>query len=246
MQRAGGHHPLSAAGGLRDVGPYRNSAPYFAALMALAIPAFWPAYLYVDKVERDWHVHVHGIALLLWGALLVAQPFLIWRGKWSLHRALGKVSFVLAPVVVVSTVLLAHHRLRQSINPEQAYFFYLQLGLIALFALAYVQAIRQRRVPALHARYMICTGLTMFDPIVARLLFFYFGVGFPQVQLITYAIIDAILLYLWKRDRDAGKGIAVFPGMLAAFVTMQVPTFFLFKTAAWLSFTKAFAAVPLP
>ena len=237
---------MSAARSSRDVGGYRNSAPFFAVLMLLAIPAFWPSYLNVDKAERDFHVHLHGATLLLWGMMLVVQPWLIYRGQWNLHRALGKISYVLAPLVVVSTLLLANHRLKQQITPEQIYFFYVQIGLTALFALAYTQAIRNRRWPVVHARYMICTGLTLFDPIVARLLFFFGGMGVPEIQVVTYATIDAILLYLWKRDRDSGKDIQVFPRMLTAFVVMQVPTFFLYKTTAWLAFTQWFAALPLP
>jgi hypothetical protein len=234
------------AGSTRDVGPFRYSAPFFAALMLLAIPAFWPSYLHVEKVEPDYHVHLHGIALFLWGMMLIAQPSFIYLGWWNLHRAVGKLSYVLAPLVVVSTLLLGNYRLKQSITTEQLYFFYLQFALLGLFTLAYVQAIRHRRSPPLHARYMACTALTMFDPIVARIIYNYIGIDYPWMQAITWLMIDAILLWLWKRDRDRGQDIQVFPRMLAAFVVLQVPTFFLYKTAEWLAFTQWYAALPLP
>lgn len=225
---------------------YRNTAPFFALLVALAVPAFWPSYLRAEKAEADFHVHLHGIAMLLWGVMLIAQPWLIRIGRWKLHRKLGKASYVLAPLVVVSTLLLARYRLTQPYPADQLYFLYVQLGLTAVFTVAYAQAIRHRKSPAVHARYMVCTALAMFDPIMARIVYNHFGIDYPFMQMLTWLMIDAILLYLWKRDVDSGSGIRVFPGMLAAFALMQVPTFFLYKTAAWAGFAKWYAALPLP
>lgn len=230
----------------RDPGGYARSAPWFALLLLLAIPAFWPTYLYVDKVERDWHVHAHGLALFLWSAMLIAQPLLIRSGRWNLHRSLGKLSYGLAPAVVVSTILLGSYRLKNGISEELLYFLYVQAQLLLLFSFAYVQAIRHRHAPALHSRYMACTALAMLDPIMARLIFNVSALNWPGLQVITWLMIDAILLYLWKRDADAGTGITVFPRMLAAFAALQVPTFFLYKTEAWAAFAKAYAALPLP
>ena len=112
--------------------------------------------------------------------------------------------------------------------------------------MAYAQAIRHRGSAAVHARYMICTALTLVDPIVARLLYIGLGIEPPYMQLITYALVDAILLYLWRRDLRHGNGIQVFPGMLALFVLAEVPTFVLPGTAAWQAFANAYASLPLP
>ena len=229
-----------------DLGGYRSAAPFFVVLVLLAIPAFWPSYLHPKSVEADFHVHLHGIAMLLWSAMLVAQPWLIHAGKWKLHRQLGKVSYGLAPLVVVSTLLLARYRLTQAYPPEQLYFLYVQLGLIALFAIAYTQAIRYRKSPAVHARYMVCTALTLVDPIVARLLDICCGIEPPLLQAITYAMVDAILLCLWNRDRRLGSNAKVFPGMLAAFIVVEIPTFILPGLPAWHAFAKWYAALPLP
>jgi hypothetical protein len=235
-----------APSALRDPGPFRKSAPWFALLMLLAVPAFWPSYLYVEKVERDWHVHLHGFALFAWGTMLVVQPWLISKGNWALHRRIGKLSYLLAPLVVASTILLGSYRLKAELGTSQLYFLWVQAALLALFTLAYVQAIRHRRAPALHARYMACTALAMLDPIMARIVYNHAGIDFPILQVLTWLMIDAILLYLWKRDAERGNGIRVFPGMLAAFVVMQVPTFFLYKTEAWAGFARWYAALPLP
>jgi hypothetical protein len=149
-------------------------------------------------------------------------------------------------MVVVSTLLLGNYRLKAQVTPELLYFLYVQAQLLVVFVVAYVQAIRHRHESALHARYMVCTALAMLDPIMARIVYNHAGIDFPILQVLTWLMIDAILLYLWKRDAERANGIRVFPGMLAAFVVMQVPTFFLYKTEAWAGFARWYAALPLP
>jgi uncharacterized membrane protein len=163
-----------------------------------------------------------------------------------LHRQLGKLSYALAPMVVISTLLLAHYRLQSARSYDQVYFLWVQLGLIALFAVAYAQAIRHRRSAGIHARYMICTALAMLDPIVARLLNIVFGLDIPEVQVWTYGMIDAVLVALWLRDNRTGNGILVFPGMLAAYLVMELPTFALPQTTAWAAFVEFYSLLPLP
>src|SRR6266550_7517516 len=100
---------------------YRTTVFYFFGLLALALAGFWPTY-FVPKFEADWHVHLHGVAMFLWVLLLIAQAGLVRARQLPLHRALGKVSYGLVPVIVVSTLLLAHYRMKQGLTEELLYF----------------------------------------------------------------------------------------------------------------------------
>ena len=225
---------------------YRASPFFFAALLIAAIPAFWPSYLFPKKYEADWHVHLHGIAMLLWMLMLIAQSSLARARAFAAHRALGRTSFVLVPVIVASTLLLAHYRMRSGINRELLYFFYVQLALMVQFLVAYYFAIVNRRTPQVHMRFMVCTALALVDPILARLLNIHLGIEPPLMQLITYGFIDLVLVALIIHDRMGGHYARAYEGMLALFVVTQAPTFFITGTKEWLAFTKAFAKLPLP
>ena len=225
---------------------YRAAPFFFVALLAAAIPAFWPSYLFPKKYETDWHVHLHGIAMFLWMLLLVVQSTLATRGGLGAHRALGKTSFVLVPVIVVSTLLLAHYRMRSGLNKELLYFFYVQLALLVQFVVAYFFAILNRGMSQVHMRFMACTALALVDPILARILFNHFGVEPPLMQLITYGFIDLVLVALIVHDRMERHYSRAYEGMLVLFVVTQLPTFFLTGTREWIAFTKAFAKLPLP
>jgi hypothetical protein len=222
----------------------RRAVFFFAALLLLSIPAFWPSYLFPPKPIPEARVHLHGLLMLAWMLLLIIQGGLIRGGNRPLHRALGRISYVLVPLIVVSTLSVLHLRLNQKIDAELLYFLYIILSLTAVFAFSWAMAMRNRATPAVHARYMICTALALVDPILGRVVFFHAGIEPPGMQVVTYALVDAILLWLAYRDR--ASGIRVFPFMLAVFVMVQIPTFFIFRLEAWPKFAQWLAALPLP
>ena len=225
---------------------YRASVFYFVLLFGLSIAAFWQTYFFPPKYEKDWHVHLHGIAMFAWMVLLTTQAWLIRAGHRPVHRKLGKISYVLVPVMVVSTILLAHHRLQSGVTDELVYFLAVQGALIATLSLAYGLAMWNRKRPVLHMRYMLCAALPLIDPILARLLFFHAGMQYPAAQAVTYGVTDAILALLAWSDRKNPEGRRVYLVMLAIFVASQLPTFFLYRMPWWTEFTRAFAALPLP
>ena len=151
----------------------------FVLFFLAALVAFWPEYL--SRLPRGGiYRHFHAGLMTLWFALLIAQPLLVRTGRRPLHRMLGKSSFVLAPLAVVSMVLLTHVRLQEVTDASMRALAILPLAMATLFAVAYALAIRYRHQPALHARYMICTGLALVDPVGARLLGYYLPFALPD------------------------------------------------------------------
>lgn len=221
----------------------------FAALLAVAIFAFWPSY-FSRLPAATGYMHLHAAVMALWMLLLVTQPLLIRARRNDLHRRIGRAAFVLAPLAVVTSLLLAHSRLAPldaAARAEAAPFIYLPLQAAALFGLTASLALAYRRSPALHARYMICTALTLIDPVVARIL----GFRFPPLDndlhyaLIGFAITDAILLALLLTDGRSRPGRSVYGAMLVVFGLVHLGYFTVAQTEAWRAFVEAFRALPL-
>ena len=225
----------------------RALAWWFVVLLLASLPAFWPSYFTAPPFQGDFlHVHLHGFAMFAWLGLLVAQAFLIRAGRRPLHRALGKVSYALVPVIVASTLLLAHYRLRQGPPGEELlYFFCVQLGLLVAFVFAFAMAIHHRREAPLHMRYMAGTALAVVDPILARILAIHLGVNPPLMQVATYALVLGALAFLGWRERAAPHARA-WVAMLVVFAVALLPTFFLPQSAAWRAFAESFSRLPLP
>lgn len=78
---------------------------WFAAFLLLALIAFWPTYL--SRIGASTaYTHLHAVTAVLWMMMLVAQPAAIRARRLDLHRGLGKISFGLVPLIVLSVVLL--------------------------------------------------------------------------------------------------------------------------------------------
>lgn len=230
---------------------FRSSGFWLAALVLAALAAFWPGYISKPAASVDAHTHLHAVVMALWCALLVAQPLLVRAGRTALHRRLGLLAYGLGPLVVVSSLLLAHARFRakdEAAFQAEAFSLYLPLSAAVLFGVAWALGIACRRVPALHARFMLCTALVLFDPVFGRVLFYYFP-ALPHellYQALTYGATDLVLLGLIARERRQGQRSVAFPAMLAVFVPAHVLWFTWAQSAAWRPVAEWFRGLPLP
>lgn len=223
-----------------------RSAPYFAALLVVALIAFWPSYL--SRVSSgNGYTHLHALTATTWLLLLIAQPAAIHARRLTLHRLLGRASYVIAPLVVVSMVLLAHRNTSVAgLSDLDRLGVYVPLSLAALFGLSYALAIVTRRTMALHARFMVCTGLTLIDPVGVRLLFWAHPTPSWRYQWATFALTDLIFLALIWRERQMRSARLVFPVMLGLFVIAQAIFLFdWYQTPLWERFVRWFLALDL-
>lgn len=235
---------------VRSGGVPRGVSLAFALLLVLAVVAFWPQYFARLPLDVDAYVHFHAVMMIAWVALLIVQPWLIRTGRRPLHRALGRASFVVVPLAVAASVLLAHkrfHLMDDGSFEREAGFAFLPLGAIAVFAAAWVLAMVFRRNMALHARFMIGTGLPLIDPVVARLVFLYWRPGSDALayQMIGFAVTDLLLLALIWLERHQRAGRAAFPVLLALLLAVHVFWFTGTHTEAWQAIARAFYALPL-
>ena len=230
---------------------FTRSGPYFAGLLLLAFVAYWPSY-FSRMLSADHYTHFHASLAVLWILMLAAQPTLIRMRRLALHRLLGALSYVLAPLIVVSIVLLGHSKIKGLTGEAyaiQTYILYLQVSLTVLFGLSYALAIYTRHTVALHARLMVCTAFTLIDPVVIRLMF-WLGSRTPtwNYQWVTFGLTDLVILALivLERRRGARNGRWVFPAALAVFVLAQIPALFgLTFAPPWQEFARWFAVLPL-
>jgi hypothetical protein len=225
----------------------RSAVWWFAGLALATIPAFWPSYFAAPPFRDDFvHVHLHGIAMFSWMALLLAQATLI-RRRGQFHRTLGKISYGLAPLIVASTLLLAHYRLQHgTFAPDLLYFFYVQLALLSLFVGCWGFAMLRRREPAIHSRFIVLATLALVDPVLARLLYLHAGLDFPATQVVTYGVVISLMAALAWSDRRRPELLRLEFAALVVFLALLLPTFFVPQTAAWKDFAVAYSRLPLP
>src|SRR6267154_3499544 len=94
---------------------YLRSYLYFIIFFLFVLVGFWFTYFVKILDMENYRVHVHGIMLLLWCAMLIVQPYLIRTKRYVWHRSMGTFSYALVPLMLVTTLDLFHFRLRDSL-----------------------------------------------------------------------------------------------------------------------------------
>lgn len=198
---------------------YYNLGYWFLLLIALVIAGFYTFYFTVFFQPKELILYIHFALMTLWIVVLMTQPFLIKYTRLALHRALGKISYVLVPIVLFSAfsmirdayynvvadlqqkaaqlnTSLIFHQTATSVAIAFYYFF--------LFGLFYTLAVLNKRNAAIHARYMLATALTLLGPSVDRIVFFNLKLpAYIAYELPTLILIDFILaLLFWKDYKD--------------------------------------------
>jgi hypothetical protein len=239
---------------------YRLSPRFFVVFLALTVWAFWPSYFSRLFEQPTLLHHAHGIVLALWLVLLVVQAQLIRTQRRPLHRQLGKLSYVLAPAVVVVTTAFVHQRMAPALAafPDLPapllHSLALMLLSLAAFAIFYGLAMANRRDSQTHARWMVCTVFPMFTPVTDRLIAAHMqsliGMlprieGNPVLPVVGFAAADLILLALSWWDWRVNRRRDVFPVALAVLLAYHVGTLTLHRVPAWNAFGKWFLGLPL-
>jgi hypothetical protein len=238
---------------------YRHSPRFFVVFLALTVWAFWPSYFARLFEQPTLLHHAHGIVLASWLIMLVAQAQLIRTQRRSLHRQLGKLSYVIAPAVVIVTTAFVHQRMAglagiPRLPAPVLHSLALMLWSLVAFAVFYVCAIAKRRDSQTHARWMVCTVFPMFTPVTDRLIAVnapsLMSVlprieGNPVLPVVGFATADLMLLALSWWDWRANRRLDVFPVALGVLVLYHVATLTLHRLPAWNAFGTWFLGLPL-
>lgn len=169
------------------------------------------------RVEHfNWYMHLHGMVMMTWVLMLLVQPILILKGKRKLHRKVGNLSYVVAPLVMVVLYLANRDRyldlLVNAGQPAAVARLALSLPEAVFFAILYSLAIIYRRRPALHMRYMVSTAFLFINPAVGRIFRSYFDLnpGFPYGSTIVLSLVGVITMVDSLRTKRLSPFIVVF------------------------------------
>jgi len=222
------------------------SGYYFIGLFALVVLGFWPSYFakfFDGTANFKFYFHFHSAMVILWIAMLIAQPILIRKKKLALHRLLGKTSYFIIPFVFISVILLVHSR--HNIDEENLDIrLFVPFKDLIILGAAYFIAIRYRKDINLHARGMVATGIVFIEPALAR--FSLRAIApYPNGYFITIAIIYLVLISLMIVERHQKRGRWVFPLILILYVLVHSVIIFNIHIGIWKAFAKWFIVLPL-
>ena len=174
-------------------------------LFVLLQIAFHPTYLqYFPQFQGfTWIHHIHGALMVSWMIMLVIQPYLIHKGKYKTHRLVGKISYLTAPLILISMFLATRLNYLTTVDripfKDVAYIQALNFITPLIFLLFYILAIIHKRDAFKHQRYMIGTSFILLTGILSRILQYSFGTSNIEpydffIPLYLGVIISTLLL----------------------------------------------------
>ena len=228
---------------------YQNISILFTLILFGLLWGFHKTYVvYFPEFKNFTSIHhIHGATMMTWIVLLIVQPILIRTGRVNLHRMIGKVSYVLAPLIVIMLFLIArrgyHHGVSDGIPIAESHaFMVLDIRGPVAFALFYALAMINRKNPASHMRYMIATSLLMIGPGFARGLGTNFNVsiwdGINYTDYAAITIVAAFLAYDWFKKNN----LVPYTVILSVLICENILWHYRMSDA-WQGFAAKFAAL---
>jgi hypothetical protein len=204
---------------------YPHAQWYFALAILITWVGFSTSYFARLRTTDIYH-HIHGATVGLWIMLLIVQPILYQRGKLALHRKLGWLATI---VLVPSLILGGMKMLQMMMRSADAYppgatytlSFFDVFGML-IFVLFFGLSIYHAKNVHTHARYMVCTVLTILPPAITRALFFipWFNSFSKTVNGSFVAIYIVLLILVWD-DKRTGNIRAPYLVAIALFALLQ-------------------------
>jgi hypothetical protein len=183
---------------------YRNIGFYFLILPVFVLLGFYYPYfsLFPKFKSIPVLIHVHTIVLMLWVSILIVQPILIRYGKYRAHRIIGRLTYYLLPLVMITLIGVIRKQYYEGIEQKMTSIQSLEavftsiasiFTILIYYSLAIIQILK--RNIGLHMRYMICLFLEFIPPTFGRTLGYWLNIR----QFYTYNIsilVSAIILIL--------------------------------------------------
>ncbi len=228
--------------------PYRGVSLFFIFILALLTWGFYKTYIIFFPSFTGFNnvQHFHGAMMMTWMIILITQPMLIRSGKVSIHRAIGKLSYVLAPLLVVSIFLVSRmvYQRPEPVLPheEKIAMIALSIPFMVAFAILYSLAIINRKETYKHMRYMIGTSFLMIAPGLGRALIVYYNISLQDAVNYSNYFVFAIAVGLVINDIIKKRSYTPFAVVLFIFVLVHLAWNFRYS-GLWQSIGEGFAKI---
>ena len=207
---------------------YKNLTFFFIAIALVLIWGFYKTYLvYFPSFNGFNYVqHVHGFLMLTWLCFLIVQPLLIRAKNYKGHRILGKISYLLVPLLLVSiflvTKMVYYRTLTTDSQKEAIASITVSIPDLISFAIFYLLAIINREDISKHMRYMIGTSLLLISPGLGRAFAIFLNWSITYSLAIPDYIAMAIVVFLIGYDYCNKKNYYPFMIILAVLIVRHL------------------------
>ena len=210
---------------------YKNLGFYFLSLVLfVAMGFYYPYFSLFPRFESvTTVVHVHAITLMVWVFILIAQPLLIRYKKYKLHRLLGKFTYFLLPLVILSSIGVVRKQYLEGLEAgksptlsfETVFTSFSSLITIPIYYGAAIFYILRRNT-AMHMRFMICLFLEFIPPTFGRTLGYWLNIRQFYTYNASVLLATLILVFLMIADKKRNQNFKPYLVALSLYLVVNV------------------------
>ena len=217
---------------------------FFIFLLLISFAGFYKTYLvkFPHFEGFTWAHHFHGFIMVTWICLLIAQPIFIRTKNFRLHRIVGKASYFIFPLLLLSFFLVARAGYLRNIKTESETEALASLGFSGIPDMFYISilyglGIYYKKKTSFHLRFFASIGLMIMGPGMGRFLIAVCGFN-PMIAIPAMILSIALIALVWMIT-DIIKKRSAFP--MAVFLGIIAITFVIgpnSHSACWQAFAK--------
>ena len=189
--------------------------------------------------------HFHATLMFLWLALLVVQPFLIFTKRVTLHKIIGRTTYIIAPLLILSMFLITNQgylsKIKRMTEVEANASLSVNIPDFFAFGILYFLAIRYRKRTDWHSRFMIATIFPIIGAALVRIFIRYFDISSTTAFSMVPYISNGLCLIFIFTDIKTKKYV---PYLFALTVLLIEQIIWILRyTDAWQGFAKYYVDI---
>lgn len=198
---------------------YKNLGLLLILLIPFTFLGFYKTYFnqFPTFEETNTYIHIHAAIASIWILILIIQPFLIKNRKYSQHRIVGKISYLVFSLLILSFIP-GMIRMANADSPD----LFFPISDVIMLIILYSLAIYHKKNTSKHMRYMIGIALVFLDPTLGRIGFFLLELSNKVNQNVLCMVIYLILISLIFLDRKNGRNYKPYLLIISLWVVHQI------------------------
>lgn len=170
--------------------------------IVLSLVGFYSSYISHFPKFSDFKglINIHFFSFCCWFTLIVIQPILIRKKQYELHKKLGRLSYFLIPILVITIVLLRLGKLSEevadSLESASMNAFITFADILSMNGFYLIAVINSKNIHR-HVAFILATSLVILNPGLARLLnIIKPGLG---MSVILVPFIFTLVIFLYEK-----------------------------------------------
>jgi hypothetical protein len=155
-------------------------------------------------------VHMHFVLFLLWIAMILYQPTLIKKRKLARHKSIGKLSYLLVPLMLVTIWMMIFHVIQKYGNVDEEKVMISTTGSLLdslSFTICYLISMRNKSKTPVHVAFLIGACLIVFNPGIGRLIAQSVSNDLAILVMILLPILIPLGILLYEKIRLGRKAL---------------------------------------